>query len=99
MKSAKKSIAVAQPLALARQRLLTATFPYYEIRPRSTPAVAQISKSAVSPTSKSASTPNDGESSSPPAGLEIRDTAGLETGATLCNNRAQGFVYRRRQRP
>jgi adenine-specific DNA-methyltransferase len=85
------------PLALARQRLLTATFDYYEINPGRASAVAQISKSAVSPTSKSADLMNAGEPSNASAGLETRDTAGLETGATLPNNPALGFVYRRKQ--
>ncbi len=70
------------PLALVRQRLLTATFPYYEVHSGSagvSPAVSGVSPE-TSASASSAGTPK------------------TATGTVaLPNNPANGFVYRRRQ--
>jgi adenine-specific DNA-methyltransferase len=69
------------PLALARQRLLTATFDYYEINPVGSNRRADRSTQ---------STADGGTASGAPGGRALPDD-------TLPNNPALGFVYRRKQ--
>jgi adenine-specific DNA-methyltransferase len=76
------------PLALARQRLLTATFPFYEINSGSagvSPAVSGVPPETSPPARLSA----------PVSSARTPKTA-TETVA-LPNNPAAGFVYRRKQ--
>ena len=77
------------PLALARQRLLTATFPFYEINSSGSAGVPP----AVSGVSPEISAP--GHSAAPVSSARTPKTA-TETVA-LPNNPAAGFVYKRKQ--
>lgn len=79
------------PLALARQRLLTAKFPYYEIRLGSARASRAVGD-ASSPTHDAPARPCASDLSS-----EALDSAREGACAPPSNCPSNGFVYRRRQ--
>ncbi|MCX6924679.1 MAG: site-specific DNA-methyltransferase, partial [Verrucomicrobia bacterium] len=70
------------PLALARQRLLTATFDYYKIRPVGADVRRPNAKSAIR---------------NPQSAIDQRLVTSSPTSETLPNSPANGFVYERRQ--
>jgi adenine-specific DNA-methyltransferase len=82
------------PLALARQRLLTATFPFYEINPGGAHAPSRAVSGA--PPETSASDDSTAPVSSARAPKTAREARALPETA-LPNNPAAGFVYKRKQ--
>ena len=80
------------PLALARQRLLTATFDYYQINPvGGVPSRGETDPSRVAPVGP---VPSPG---GPALGASTAAGSGDPAYTTLPNSPANGFVYKRRQ--
>ena len=87
------------PLALARQRLLTATFDYYQINPgsaRGPRAVSGVAPDTSFPQT-SATGISDGRNFRRDAENRPPEARSPQTDAALPNSPANGFVYRRRQ--
>ena len=80
------------PLALARQRLLTATFDYYQINP-----VGRVSSRGETDPSRAAPVGPVPSPGGPALGASTAAGSGDPAYTTLPNSPANGFVYKRRQ--